>query len=129
MNFNAEQEARHIVSWIQNWFSNKGAGTTAVIGISGGKDSTIAAALTAKALGPDRVLGVLIPNGHQADLDDAKRVVRTLGICGTIVNIGGGHAVPFDTQGKIFRSAVQFSKGVALYMFFGVQGQACRDIA
>lgn len=70
MNFNAEQEARHIVSWIQNWFSNKGAGTTAVIGISGGKDSTIAAALTAKALGPDRVLGVLIPNGHQADLDD-----------------------------------------------------------
>ncbi|MCX4308110.1 MAG: NAD(+) synthase [Acetatifactor sp.] len=89
MNFNAEQEARHIVSWIQNWFSNKGAGTTAVIGISGGKDSTIAAALTAKALGPDRVLGVLIPNGHQADLDDAKRVVRTLGICGTIVNIGG----------------------------------------
>ena len=39
MNFNAEQEARHIVSWIQNWFSNKGDGTTAVIGISGGKDS------------------------------------------------------------------------------------------
>lgn len=51
MNFNAEQEARHIVSWIQNWFSNKGAGTTAVIGISGGKDSTIAAALPPRPLG------------------------------------------------------------------------------
>ena len=62
-------------------------GEKVLASISGGKDSTIAAALTAKALGPDRVLGVLIPNGHQADLDDAKRVVRTLGICGTIVNM------------------------------------------
>lgn len=89
MNFNAEQEARHIVSWIQNWFSCNGAGTTAVIGISGGKDSTIAAALTSKALGPNRVIGVLMPNGVQSDLEDAKRVVQTLGIRGTIVNIGG----------------------------------------
>ena len=88
MNFNAEQEARHIVSWIQNWFSSNGAGTTAVIGISGGKDSTIAAALTAKALGPNRVIGVLMPNGIQSDLEDAKRVVQTLGIRGTIINIG-----------------------------------------
>lgn len=89
MNFNAEQEARHIVSWIQNWFSHNGAGTTAVIGISGGKDSTIAAALTSMALGPHRVIGVLMPNGVQSDLEDAKRVVRTLGIRGTIINIGG----------------------------------------
>lgn len=88
MDFNAEKEARHIVQWIQRWFQENGPDTTAVIGISGGKDSTIAAALTAQALGPDRILGILMPNGHQGDLEDAKRVVRHLGIRGTIVNIG-----------------------------------------
>ena len=68
------------VEWIRNWFDENGSGCKAVIGISGGKDSTIVAALCVEALGRDRVFGVLMPNGKQPDIDDAASVVHHLGI-------------------------------------------------
>lgn len=68
------------VQWIRNWFDENGSGCKAVIGISGGKDSTIVAALCVEALGRDRVFGVLMPNGKQPDIDDAASVVHHLGI-------------------------------------------------
>lgn len=61
-----------IVAWISRYFLESGPLCTAVIGISGGKDSSVAAALCTEALGTDRVLGVLMPNGVQPDIDYAK---------------------------------------------------------
>lgn len=86
-NFNAEAEIEKIVAWIQDWFENNGPKANAVIGISGGKDSSIVAALLVKALGKDRVVGVLMPNGEQKDIADSKKVVEVLGIKHYIVNI------------------------------------------
>ena len=66
-----EQQIQEIVNWIKKYFIENGTSQTkAVIGISGGKDSTVAAALLVRALGPERVIGVLMPQGHQSDLDD-----------------------------------------------------------
>ena len=86
-NFNAETEIEHIVAWIRDWFENNGPKANAVIGISGGKDSSIVAALLVKALGKERVVGVLMPNGEQKDIADSKKVVEVLGIRHFIVNI------------------------------------------
>lgn len=84
-----QKEIENIVRFIQNYFVNNGnSNTKAVIGISGGKDSTVAAALLVRALGKDRVVGVMMPNGEQADLADAQRVCTILGIPNYTMNIG-----------------------------------------
>lgn len=85
--FDAHKEIQGIVGWIKDWFEKNGPEANAVLGISGGKDSTIVAALLVKALGPDRVIGVLMPNGAQPDIADSYKVVELLGIHHTIVNI------------------------------------------
>lgn len=85
--FNAKTEIENIVAWIQEWFSNNGPKASAVIGISGGKDSTIVAALLVKALGKERVVGVMMPNGEQKDISDSQKVVEFLGIRNYTVNI------------------------------------------
>ncbi len=68
------------IAWIRNYFDENGKDCNAVIGISGGKDSTITAALCVEALGADRVIGVLMPYHRQKDIADAYRVVEHLGI-------------------------------------------------
>ena len=85
--FNAEKVKNECVKWIRDFFENNGKGCNAVIGISGGKDSSIAAALCVEALGKDRVIGVLMPNGEQADIDKALLLVDCLKIKHYIVNI------------------------------------------
>lgn len=87
LKFNAKAEKERIVTFIRDWFSENGPKASAVIGISGGKDSTVASALCVEALGKDRVIGVLMPNGVQKDIDDALRVVKHLGIRYKVVNI------------------------------------------
>lgn len=77
---------KKIVDYIKFWFADKGD-APAVIGISGGKDSTICAALLAEALGKDRVIGVMMPNGIQKDIDDSEKVIEHLGIKRTLINI------------------------------------------
>ena len=99
--FNAEKVKNECVQWIRDFFENNGKGCNAVVGISGGKDSSIVAALCVEALGKDRVIGVLMPNGEQADIDMAKLLVEHLGIRHFIVNIkeavdGIVNAVPFE---------------------------------
>lgn len=85
---NVEKLTNEVVAWIQDWFNNKSGNAKGVIlGISGGKDSTIVAALCAKALGKDKVCGVLMPNGDQKDIDDAIEICKFLGIRYRIVNI------------------------------------------
>lgn len=76
------------VDWIKNWFENESGGAKGVIiGISGGKDSTVVAGLCVKALGKDKVLGVLMPNGEQSDINDSIEICEHLGIEYRVVNI------------------------------------------
>ena len=89
MDFDAVKATRATVEWIREWFSKNGPGCNAIVGISGGKDSSIAAALCAEALGKDRVIGVLMPNDKQSDIDMAELLVNHLGIEHYVVNIGG----------------------------------------
>ena len=74
-----------LISRIQTWFRDKYG--PAIIGISGGKDSTVCAALMVEALGKTRVFGVLMPNGVQSDIEDSIQVVNHLEIPYTLVNI------------------------------------------
>lgn len=85
--FDAEQVKNACVDWIRAFFEKNGANCNAVIGISGGKDSSVAAALCAEALGKDRVIGVLMPCGEQADIEASYHLVRHLGIKHYVVNI------------------------------------------
>ena len=99
--FDAERVKNECVQWIRDFFEENGPGCNAVIGISGGKDSSIVAALCVEALGKDRVIGVLMPNGEQADIDMAKLLVEHLGIRHYIVNIrdaveGVTNSIPFE---------------------------------
>ena len=76
------------VQWIRDWFEENGPGCNAVLGISGGKDSSIVAGLCVEALGADRVIGVTMPNGVQPDIADSIRIINHLGIKRYDVNIG-----------------------------------------
>lgn len=99
--FNAEKVKNECVSWIRDFFEKNGKGCNAVLGISGGKDSSVSAALCVEALGKDRVIGVLMPNGEQSDIDMARLLVNHLGIKNFEVNIkdavdGLKSAIPFE---------------------------------
>ena len=85
--FQAEKTKNECVQWIRDFFEENGKGCNAVVGISGGKDSSIVAALCVEALGKDRVIGVLMPCGEQPDIDMAKLLVEHLDIRHYIVNI------------------------------------------
>ena len=89
MMFDAEKVKEACVLWIREFFKENGPDCNAVIGISGGKDSSTVAALCVEALGADRVIGVLMPNGIQSDIDAAELLVRFLGIQHYTVNIRG----------------------------------------
>ena len=78
--FDAVKVKNDCVQWIRDWFEENGKDCNAVIGISGGKDSSVVAALCVEALGKDRVIGVLMPNGEQNDIDDAEALVKYLDI-------------------------------------------------
>ena len=75
------------VAWIQKFFEENGPGCNAIVGISGGKDSSVAAAICVEALGRDRVIGVLMPCGQQHDIDAAYALVQHLGIRYYEINI------------------------------------------
>ena len=85
--FDAKRTKDECVRWIRGFFEKNGPGCSAVLGISGGKDSSVVAALCAEALGRERVIGVLMPNGEQTDIDMARLLVEHLGIRHFTVNI------------------------------------------
>jgi len=85
--FNAEKVKKECIEWIKDFFEKNGKDCNAVVGISGGKDSSIAAALCVEALGKERVIGVLMPQGVQHDIDMAYMLVNHLGIKYYEVNI------------------------------------------
>ena len=99
--FDAVKVKDECVAWIRDFFEKNGPDCNAVVGISGGKDSSVVAALCTEALGKERVIGVLMPCGEQADIDMAKLLVSHLGIESVIVNVkeaveGIKNAVPFE---------------------------------
>ena len=126
MEFDAVKATNATVEWIRQWFEKNGPGCNAIIGISGGKDSSIAAALCAEALGKDRVIGVLMPNDKQSDIDMAQLLVKHLGIQSYTVNIGttfnalckelneAGIEVA-DTVAQIGETAVRVLKKAGIY--------------
>ena len=87
--FDAKKVTAEVVEWVRKLFEETASPETkAVIGISGGKDSSVAAAVCAKALGKDRVIGVLMPQGEQPDISYSRLLVDTLGIKSYTINIG-----------------------------------------
>lgn len=88
-NFDVENVTKELIEWIRCWFVENGDGCNAVIGISGGKDSTVVAALCVEALGAERVIGVMMPCGVQKDISDSIRVCEYLGIKNYTINIEG----------------------------------------
>lgn len=86
--FDANTVTQECIDWIKNYFVRNGTNETlAVVGISGGKDSAVAAALCVKALGEDRVLGVKIPQGKQEDIEYANMLIQYLKISSMEINI------------------------------------------
>lgn len=86
--FNAPVIAEAIPHWIAEYFKENGPAAPCIIGMSGGKDSTITATCCVNALGKQRVIGILMPDGQQKDLQDAKEVCNFLGIKYIEYNIG-----------------------------------------
>ena len=78
--FNAKETTKELIEWIRNWFDKNGKDCKAVIGISGGKDSSVVAALCAEALGKERVFGVLMPCGKQNDISSSFDLISHLEI-------------------------------------------------
>lgn len=85
--FDAVKVKNECVEWIKKFFEENGPNCNAVLGISGGKDSSVAAALCVEALGKDRVIGVLMPCGDQFDIDCSHKLCDHLGIKRYVVNI------------------------------------------
>ena len=101
--FNPQVVKEQCVEWIRDFFDQNGNGCNAVVGISGGKDSSVAAALCVEALGKERVIGVLMQQGEQHDIDKAFLLVNHLGIKHYVVNVkdaveGILSALPEDLQ-------------------------------
>lgn len=105
--FNAVKAKNELVKWIRDWFDKNGKDCKAVIGISGGKDSTVAAGLCVEALGPDRVIGVMMPNKSQKDLCDSYVVCEWLGINYVVINIG---STVERLQSEMFAKGIELSQ-------------------
>lgn len=91
MKFDAKKVLNELTVWIRDWFEENGRDCNAIVGISGGKDSSVAAELCVRALGVDRVIGVLMPNGEQSDIAMSRLLVEHLGIRHFVVNIHDGY--------------------------------------
>lgn len=106
--FDAKKQIDICVDFIKTYFQDNGTSNTkAIIGISGGKDSTIAAALLVRALGPERVIGVMMPEYEQNDIEDSYRVCETLGIKHYVIDIGPACYELYDELGDVINGIAE----------------------
>ncbi len=118
--FDAKKVKNDCVNWIKEFFEENGKGCNAVIGISGGKDSSVAAALCVEALGKDRVIGVLMPCGQQHDIDMAELLVKHLDIKYYVINVldaveGVKNSLPFDATAQTLTNIAPRVRMTTLY--------------
>lgn len=100
--FDVKKTTQDVVAWVKEQFETTASPSTkAVIGISGGKDSSVAAAVCVAALGKDRVIGVLMPQGQQADIDCSRKLVNHLGIKSYEINVGETVAAEIKAVGSV----------------------------
>jgi len=85
--FDPEYIVHKIQYTAHQWQCSNGLRNKWVIGISGGKDSTIVADIFSKKFGKENVIGVLMPCGDQADIDDSHEVISVTGIQPVTINI------------------------------------------
>ena len=115
--FDAKQVKDQVVQWIRDWFEINGKGCNAVIGISGGKDSSVVPALCVEALGVDRVIGVTMPNGVQKDISDSMNLINHLGIRYFNVNIADTYNALMNTIGEQFApDGIEISRQTVINM-------------
>lgn len=103
--FDAEKTTKALIQWVRDWFAEAGSNTKVILGMSGGKDSTVAAAVMAEALGKDRVIGVSMPDKNQS-INEADKICEHLGIkyiCAPIEDISAGFAVMESKYGEEFK--------------------------
>ena len=105
--FQAAKVKQDCIQWIRDFFEQNGKDCNAVIGISGGKDSSVVAALCVEALGRDRVIGVLMPCGEQHDIDCSQLLVSHLGIKSYTVNVEDAVKGVLDNLPKELKIATQ----------------------
>lgn len=86
--FNVEKLTKDIIEYIRDWFNIYDDSFKAIVGMSGGKDSTLVAKLLVEALGKNRVIGVALPQGSQS-INEADRICEWLGISYMCINIKG----------------------------------------
>lgn len=104
--FDAKKVKNEIVEWIRNWFEQNGKDCMAVVGISGGVDSSVVTALCVKALGKDRVFGIKMPCGEQPDIEYANMLIKYLEIKSYTMNIWDA-VIGIDNQ---FPTDIEVSK-------------------
>ena len=85
--FNVEKQTKQLIEYTREWFNKFGTDSRAIIGISGGKDSSVTAAVLKEAIGAERIRAIIMPNGEMSDLDDAKLLVEHLGLTSEIIPI------------------------------------------
>jgi len=120
--FDVEKQTERVCEWIRDFFEKNGPGCNAIIGISGGKDSSVIAGLLCRALGKERVIGVLMPNGVQPDIEYARALVEHLGIKNYEINIhdaveGLKKELPFELSDQ---SRINISPRVRMTTLYAV---------
>ena len=106
-NFDAKRVKNELVQWLRDYFNNNGNPINAVVGCSGGKDSTVVLAALVEAIGADRVYAILMPNGEQSDIEDSYKVCEYLGLKPYLCNIEKGYNGILESVSNEFEPSVQ----------------------
>lgn len=100
-------DVQKIISWIKDYFDKNSWAKGAILGMSGGKDSLVVAKLCAEALGKDRVLGIIMPNGNMLDIDDATKSCKIIGIDYRVVDISSAYNAILDISSPVIKEKVE----------------------